>query len=182
MKKTSLKQRLITATLAVVTAFSVLCMVPAQKAQAATQSGKYPTRKGAILVTPDAYKNLIPTGHAAIVVNSSTVVESVSNGVVYGKNNWKATKKKVYGVSVRSTTSKQDAQACDWCIRQRGKKYNINYFNVNTRSKFYCSQLVWAAFKDNFGINLNTSQFGNAIHPMELVNTSKTYTTYYYKR
>lgn len=44
--------------------------------------------------------------------------------------------------------------------------------------KFYCSQLVWAAFKDNYGIDLDTSDFGDAVHPMELVNSSKTYTIY----
>lgn len=37
---------------------------------------------------------------------------------------------------------------------------------------------VWAAFKDNYGIDLDTSDFGDAVHPMELVNSSKTYTIY----
>lgn len=62
--------------------------------------------------------------------------------------------------------------------RQLGKPYNYNYFNVSTRKKFYCSQLVWVAFKDNYGIDLDTSDFGDAVHPMELVNSSKTYTIY----
>ena len=30
-------------------------------------TGVYPTRKGVILVTKDKYKDLIPTGHAAII-------------------------------------------------------------------------------------------------------------------
>ena len=73
---------------------------------AATESGTYPTRKGTILVTPDAYKNLIPTGHAA--------------------------------------------------------------------------------FLDKYNVNLNTSAYktplGNPIHPMEIVNSSNTYTFYQYKK
>lgn len=136
--------------------------------------GSYPTRKGVILVTPDKYKNLIPTGHAAIIYTSSSVVESLENGVVIGKNNWNTSKSQAYGVSVGSTTSAQDASAADYCYQQRGIRYNYDYFNINTRTAFYCSQLVWAAFKDKYGIDLNTSDYGTAIHPMELVNTPKT--------
>ena len=51
-------------------------------------------------------------------------------------------------------------------------------FQCIYKEKFYCSQLVWAAFKDNYGIDLDTSDFGDAVHPMELVNSSKTYTIY----
>lgn len=96
---------------------------------AATSSGSYPTRKGTILVTPDAYKGLIPTGHAAIVLNKSEVVESLSNGVGVHKNNWKTKKNKIYGVSVKGTTASQDAAAANWCRAQVGKKYNWNYFD-----------------------------------------------------
>ena len=53
----------------------------------------YPTTKGRILVTGDAYKNLIPTGHAAIVYSQNRVVEALSNGVVTGKNDWNKSKK-----------------------------------------------------------------------------------------
>ena len=150
--------------------------------EAATVSGTYPTRRGTILVTSDAYKNLIPTGHAAIVWDSSTVVESISSGVVVGRNNWTSNKKKIYGVSVSSTTAAQDSSVASWCRSQVGKSYNYNYLNVTTRKKFYCSQLVWAGYRDLYGIDLNTSTFGKAIHPMELVNSSQTYTFYTYKK
>ena len=43
------------------------------------------------------------------------------------KNNWKSTKKKVYGVTVKSTTAAQDAKAAQYCKNQVGKKYNLNY-------------------------------------------------------
>ena len=145
---------------------------------AATETGTYPTRKGTILVTPDAYKGLIPTGHAAMVLSSTEVVESLSGGVGIHKNNWKTKKDKIYGITVVQTTYAQDISAANWCKRQVGKSYNWNYFNTSTREKFYCSQLVWAAFKDNYGVNLNTSAFGNAIHPMELVRSSNTNTIY----
>lgn len=136
--------------------------------------GKYPRRKGVILVTGDAYKGLIPTGHAAIIYDYDTVVESVSKGVVWGSNNWYKTKKTCYAVTVKRTNPSQDAKAADWCKKQIGKPYNKNFFNISTRKAFYCSQLVWAAFLDNFKVDLNTSEFGAAIHPMELVNMSQT--------
>jgi uncharacterized protein YycO len=136
--------------------------------------GSYPTRKGVILVTPDAFKGLIPTGHAAIIYSTGTVVESLSNGVVTGSNNWKTTKKQAYGVTVGSTSATQDSTAANWAYGKRGKPYNWNYLDTGTRAKFYCSHLVWASFKDNFGIDLNTSAWLGAIHPMELVDTPKT--------
>ncbi|MBS4539703.1 hypothetical protein GOQ27_14610 [Clostridium sp. D2Q-11] len=140
--------------------------------------GTYPTRYGVILVTADAYKGLIPTGHAAIIWTKEKVVESLSNGVTTGKNNWNTSKTTCYGVTVRGTTTSQDNEASNWAYRQRGKPYNWVYPNKWTRSKFYCSQLVYAAFADLYGINLDTAEFGSAIHPLELVTSSNTYTIY----
>lgn len=137
-------------------------------------SGTYPRRKGTILVTKDKFKGIIPTGHAAIVYSHGTVVESLANGVITGRNDWYETRKTCYGLTVRGTTTSQDERAADWCYRQIGKPYNWNYLNSSIRGKFYCSQLVYAAFLDNFGINLDTSDFGSAVHPMELVNSRNT--------
>lgn len=141
-------------------------------------NNEYPTRYGVILVTEDKFKGLIPTGHAAIIWTSGAVIESLQNGVVIGPNDWNKSKSSCYGISVRGTTCEQDNKASNWCQSQCGKPYNYNYLNVSTRKKFYCSQLVWAAYMDKYGIDLDTSSFGNAIHPIELVNSSKTYTIY----
>ncbi|WP_349820066.1 hypothetical protein [Catenibacterium sp. RTP21428st1_D7_RTP21428_210409] len=54
----------------------------------------------------------------------------------------------------------------------------MKYYDVNTRSKFYCSQLVWAGFKDKYNVDLNTSQYGAAVHPLELVSSDKTMILY----
>ena len=143
-----------------------------------TRLSVYPTRKGVILVTKDKYKGLIPTGHAAIIYSKGTVIESLSKGVIKGKNDWKKSKGTCYGVTVKSTNQKQDESSANGCKGKIGKPYNYNFLNVNTRKKFYCSQLVWAAYKDKYNINLNTSDFGKAVHPMELVATSKTYKIY----
>lgn len=140
--------------------------------------GNYPRRKGVILVTKDKLKGLIPTGHAAIVWDKDLVIESKIKGVQWGPNDWDSKKKTCYGVTVKTTTINNDRGAANWCRNQLGKDYNFNYYNVTTRSKFYCSQLVWAAYKDKYGVNLNTSKFGKAIHPMELVQSPKTKVIY----
>ncbi|MBE6081073.1 MULTISPECIES: YiiX/YebB-like N1pC/P60 family cysteine hydrolase [Tissierellales] len=140
--------------------------------------GTYPTRKGVILVTADKLKGIIPTGHAAIIYSSGTVVESLSNGVTTGNNDWNRTRGTCYGVTVTSTTISEDASAANYCYNKIGLPYNFNYLNPYTRSKFYCSQLVYAAFLDLYDINLDTAAFAIAVHPMELVNTDKTMTIY----
>ncbi len=144
----------------------------------------YPTRKGQILITNDAYKGLIPTGHSAIVYSSTQVVESVSSVVVMGKNDWWSSKNSSAAGSVSSTTTTQDADAAEWCKGQVGKPYNYNYFNTGTRSSFYCSQLVWASFLDKYGVNLNTNVYstplGNPVHPLELLANDLTYISYKY--
>lgn len=144
----------------------------------ARSMGIYPTRKGLILVTADAYKDLIPTGHAAIVYNATTVVESLAKGVTTGNNNWNESKKSCYGVTVKGTTITQDEAAANWCYNQISKPYNFIYLNTSTREKFYCSQLIWAAYLDNYGIDLNTDTFWNAVHPLELVSSDKTKLVY----
>ncbi|PKK40190.1 hypothetical protein ABB02_00549 [Clostridiaceae bacterium JG1575] len=142
--------------------------------------GQYPTRKGVILVTKDKYKGLIPTGHTAIIYGRNVVVESSSQGVTTGDNDWYSTKTTCYGATVKNTTVTQDSNAADWCYAQISKPYNLNYYNMSTRAKFYCSQLVWAAFLDNYNIDLNTPAFANAamlsnpVHPIELVWTDET--------
>ena len=130
----------------------------------------YPSRKGVILVTADKYKNYIPLGHAAIIYDKYTVVEAEYPYVTTGNNDWNYTKSTCYGLNVKGTTVAQDCNVADWCYRQIGKKYNFNYLN--------CSHLVWAGFKDVCGQDLDTSEFGSAVHPMELVKSNYTYIIY----
>ena len=138
----------------------------------------YPSRKGVILVTADKFKDKLPLGHAAIIYNKYTVIEAEFPYVTTGNNDWNYTKKTCYGLNVKGTTLAQDNDVADWCYRQIGKRYNFNYLNTSTREEFYCSQLVWAGFKDVCGVNLNTPIFGDAIHPMELVKSNRTYIIY----
>lgn len=141
-------------------------------------SGYYPTRAGSILVTDDKYMGIIPSGHAGIVYNSSTVVESLEDGVIARANKWDEYYTTCTGLDVIRTNASQESVVASWAHRQVGKDYNFDFYNVDTRSVFYCSQLVWAAYLDNYGIDLDTDWFGEAIHPAELIITSETTVTY----
>lgn len=139
---------------------------------------EYPKRRGVILVTADFYRGLIPSGHSAIVLSKSNVIESLSNGVVKGKNNWNEKKKDCSAVTPYKTTVNQDKKAADYAENQKGKPYNWNFFDVNTTKKYYCSQLVWQAFKKKGNVDLNTDFFGQVVYPLELANTDETYFIY----
>ena len=140
--------------------------------------GYYPQRSGVILVTDDKFGGIIPTGHAGIIYSRDSTVEAINTGVKVMGNKWYMDKKQVYGVTVRGTSTAQDAKAADWAHAQVDKPYNLAFFNVDQRDSFYCAQLVWAAFKDLYGIDLNTEENGKAIHPMELVKTPNTKLVY----
>ncbi|MDR2465559.1 MAG: hypothetical protein LBD38_04715 [Streptococcaceae bacterium] len=148
-----------------------------KKSKGEYKKNEYNRRKGVILVTPDYMKGLLPTGHSSICYNKAKVIEANVDGVEFGKNNWNVSKKQSYIVTLKKTTAKQDEMLAEYCKRQINKKYNFNYFDINTRSGFYCSQLIYAAAKDLYKINLNGSAFysilGNPIHPLELVDNSK---------
>lgn len=136
-----------------------------------TAQGSYPTGTGQILVTDDKFSGLIPTGHAAIVWDREAVIESLGNGVVWNANNWYQTHGNVWGLEVTSTNMTQDSTAAEWCSLQVGKPYNFNFLDTSRRDAFYCSQLVWAAYYDNFGIDISTSAWGPAIYPMEILDS-----------
>lgn len=121
--------------------------------------GTYPTSKGVILVTEDALSKGI-VGHSAIIYDSKHIVHAVGDGVIVDKNNWKTSRAGGFvAVRVRKTTKAQDEAVADWCYKQVGKPYNIEFYYMNTRDKFYCSHLIWAGYKDLYGIDLNTGAY-----------------------
>lgn len=137
-----------------------------------------------LLVTPDKALGVVPVGHAATVYNQDEVVESnLDPGVEMGPNKWNKSKNEVYGVTVNGTSAGQQAQAADYARSQLRKPYNKNFYRMDYRDKFYCSQLVRSAYLDLFNIDLNTDEFdiiaggksmAKAIHPLELINPANT--------
>ena len=143
-------------------------------------------RKGVILVSRDPWVQSAAftgkLGHSGIVYSTTYVVESVSSGVSWGNNNWEKVRNAMTAVTTHNMSATQDANAAEWARNQIGKPYNWNFYNMGTRTSFYCSQLIWAAYKDKYGLDLNTSAYDagplHAIAPTELISTPKTYTLY----
>jgi uncharacterized protein YycO len=158
---------------------------PVPNAEAKT-TGTYPTRRGTILVTTDPWFSSLGIGfgfgHTALVLDGNNVVEAVNAGVIKARNNWTSARTKVTGLTVTTTSVSQDSYAATWASSHIGKPYNYNFYDMGNRKKFYCSQLVWASFKDPYSIDLNTWSYDflglKAIAPTELVSTSLTSTIY----
>lgn len=77
-----------------------------------------------------------------------------------------------YGVRV-SGGSAFRAAARDWAARQIGKPYNILGTKTDLRS-FYCSKLVWGAWRYTYGADLDADG-GYWVWPIDLVNSARTY-------
>lgn len=134
----------------------------------------HPTRKGVIFVTPDKAFGLIPTGHAAIVYDAHYVIEALAGGVSWGKNDWNNSHSSYTAVTVNITSIEQDERAVNWCENQIGKPYNINFERYRSRTSFYCSQLIWAAYLDLYGLDLVPYKKNNVIWPVALVESDQT--------
>lgn len=140
------------------------------------KAGTYPTRNGVILVTKDGKAGDL-IGHAGIIWTSSTTVESFpDSGVKRYSNSWNTRYSTVYGVTTSGTSVEQDNNASNIANSHYGKPYNWNFLNTNTTDSFYCSQLVYRAYLDETGLNLN--QGGGIVFPIDLVQSSNTYTVY----
>ncbi|GAA0696211.1 hypothetical protein GCM10008904_00020 [Paraclostridium ghonii] len=137
-----------------------------------SEEGTYPTQPGAILVTKDSkFGELV--GHAGIVYNSTTTVESYTeNGVGTYPNTWNTSCKNAYGLLVKDSSPQKDQDAANYAYKQVGKPYNWNFFNTETTDSFYCSQLVYKAYKDTTGIDLNYG--GGIVTPVNLIQSDKT--------
>jgi uncharacterized protein YycO len=153
-----------------------------------TPIGIYPREKGKILVTNDWAFGLIPTGHAAIVYNGLAgnewgIIESLSGGVTHNPNDWNDRTSlrfhpTCFALDVVATNGTQEAAVAEWCAAKVGLPYNWLFGTVSRTDAYYCSQLVWQGYYNLSGIDLNTSDYGWTVHPLELVHSSKTAMTY----
>ena len=137
--------------------------------------GSWSWRDGVICITDAKLSGIINHGHAGIVAAApyyyAVIEANPGTGVKPHYGSW-VTKYsgQVWQVGVKSTSVAQDQKAAQWAARQIGKPYNWEFYNVWTRSKFYCSQLVWAAYRDTAGpsADISLNSYGAAIHPFEL--------------
>lgn len=153
--------------------------------------GSWSWRDGVICLT-DGGKQVafVNSWHAAIVVPQwyyAVVEAGPDNGVFQttspnsdAKNNQfliRYESKQVWQVGIKGTTVQQDWKAGEWAGKQVGKPYNKNVFgDIRRTDKFYCSQLVWAAYYYTCGYDLDmgANNSGNGktwrIHPKEILD------------
>lgn len=146
-----------------------------------TAYGGWSWRDGVICITDSyAFSPLFNNGHAGIVAvapyYNSTIEANLADGVQAKWGDWvsRFPNNNVYQYGVRRTSEAQDQQAAQWATNQIGKPYNTNFTNIWTRDRFYCSQLVWAAYKDTTGVDIGTWKWGIPIHPFELMDSKET--------
>lgn len=76
---------------------------------------------------------------------------------------------------VSSANSTQKNNAVNFCIRQLGKNYSLDFAKDSSENEkdWYCSELVWAGYY-NQGINIETTGFYNepGITPRDIYNSS----------
>lgn len=113
-------------------------------------------------------------GHAAIVSNNNTwTIEAFpDDGVQYHLNDWKE-RTHIYAMSVRGATPTKNSGAATYAANQVGKEYNYYFFDPWTEDAFYCSQLVWKAWKSQ-GIDVDYVTIDPIITPMEIAKSGNT--------
>lgn len=119
--------------------------------------------------------------HAAILVDSTHVIEALEGGITYNSID-KFFYPNLSWVAVYRVTDDQIIinQALDFVWKQLNKPYDLDaiisqglrWSDKRLESdSWYCSELIWAAYMQasNGNINLDTEHWGNAVHPEELV-------------
>lgn len=140
---------------------------------------------GQILVTTDSSSSSSAgiMGHAAIVSsNSAYTIESYgagyqpsgyASGVQRYTNTW-GNKSGVYLLDAKHDTSLQCTSAASTASGYIGKPYNVIFSNKTTTTAFYCSQLVWRAWK-SVGVDIDDADNGTSpVWPPEIVSSKNT--------
>ncbi|WP_051286732.1 YiiX/YebB-like N1pC/P60 family cysteine hydrolase [Paenibacillus taiwanensis] len=113
-------------------------------------------------------------GHAGIVSNvSALTVESFpADGVQKHTNDWRG-RTNVYALSVKGASSSNYANAASYAENQVGKSYNWWFINPWRDDAFYCSQLVWKAWKSQ-GIDVDYVTIDPIVTPIEIAKSGNT--------
>lgn len=125
------------------------------------------------------------TAHVAIVegkykdarnINYIRVIEAINVGVVRScLDDSRVDDKDMTLLRVTSATLPIIDSAVDFCIRQLGKPYSLDFGKHTSPDEphWYCSELVWAAFK-NLGIDIEVAGNGEpGITPRDIRNCDK---------
>ena len=128
---------------------------------------------GAFLVTKDNLTGFIPfVGHVGIILDQRTVVQAGPfDGVYYGPNDCDTSKITCYAAVPKELDNKKFINAANWAASKKGSSYNFNFFSWKNKdaNKFYCSQLVWAAYYNACNFDLAPKR-QMILFPADLIN------------
>lgn len=146
-------------------------------------TGSWSWRDGIICITESHVSVAFNNGHAGIMGiapdYNMTYEANPASGVTICPGDYQSRfpGKNVWQVDVTSTDDGQDEAAAQWTRNRIGYSYGFP-ITLSNRSKFYCSHLIYAAFKDTANVDLDTSAFPGFIHPFELFASPETTVTY----
>lgn len=146
-------------------------------------SGTWSWRDGVICVS-DSYTSFLNHGHAGIVAAApyyySTIEANPNVGVQAIQGAWSSRfAPRVYQAGVVSTSVSQDQNAAIRAARFLGKPYSV-LSTLTTVDTFYCSQLVYQAYRLGAGISLPHGLPG-IITPSDLLHAGATEIIYRYE-
>lgn len=139
------------------------------------RTGTWSWRPGLVVISDARLGGVIEHGHAGITGASpyyGAIIESnKGTGVRAHWGTWeKQHNGQIWQLTVTTTSLAEDKAAAERAAGQIGKPYNTNFYDVWRRDRYYCSQLVWASFRDTAGnkADISLNDYGAAIHPYEL--------------
>ena len=151
-----------------------------------TIEGSWSWRDGVICISSVSTNSNWTHGHAGIIAPSPYFYAtceanpnegSTVHGVEIRYGEWYSADDgyDIWQVGVISTSEAQDATAAQWAVGKLNLPYGNPFITpLSARNKFYCSHLVYAAYLDTCGVNLDTSSYPLMIHPYELFQNSQT--------
>ncbi len=169
-----------------------------------TYQHPYPTdvRPGDLVYghSPDLFNAIIPGYwiHVAIVawynesIDDWMVIEAkIGKGIIITPLSEFLSRYDVVALQRVKVSDEIRLRAVQFAYQQLGKPYNYDYFSKPKvyDDRYYCSQLVWAAYlvASNFQVNLDENDGGwswkyfYAVAPQEVYDDPMTYTIYYHK-
>lgn len=135
------------------------------------------SRKGTFFYQPASTLGL-PHGHIGMYFTPTQIIESANptDGVRIASV---ADRKVASGsriMYVYGLTETQNSVAANWAFTKKGNEYNYN-FALNRMcgtSAFNCSQLVWCAFKETAGLDLDRDG-GSGVYPADIRDHPRVY-------
>ncbi len=133
----------------------------------------YVPMPGDILLAEDS--SPVPM-HAGIVYDSTQVIEAQAEGVVLENlSKWYNAYDSFWVKRIKNSSYAMTLAARNYAYSKLGYPYNYNFFDYKNTSRFYCTSLVYRAWRSGAGINLDSTL---SIPPLTVGDISSDSDTY----